>query len=123
MTDKELFKAWDQVYDLPAGETLEFTSKNGLTYKITKDSIYGDKEAYREMDPELTDEELSDPDFGNLVTVEVYDGDKLILSSDDVHVLDLNVKDVYEDEMKLIDNDENEMTGKEWLSLEEEKEV
>ncbi len=123
MTQNELNELYDKIYDLKAGETLELTSQGGLRYVITKDSLYQDKESYRRDDPELTDEELSDPDFGNLVTIEAFEGDKFILNSEDVHVIDLDVEALYEDETSLFDEQGEEITGKEWLSLEEEKEV
>lgn len=123
MTQNDLNEIYDKIYDLKAGETLELTSQGGLRYVITKDSLYQDKESYRRDDPELTDEELSDPDFGNLVTIEAFDGDKSILNSEDVHVIDLDMEALYEDETSLFDEQGEEITGKEWLSLEEEKEV
>ena len=123
MTQNDLNEIYDKIYDLKAGETLELTSQGGLRYVITKDSLYQDKESYRRDDPELTDEELSDPDFGNLVTIEAFDGDKSILNSEDVHVIDLDMEALYEDETSLFDEQGEEITGKDWLSLEEEKEV
>ena len=123
MNQTELNELYDEIYDLKGNETLEFETGVGHKCVITKDSMYRDTEAFLEMDPDLTDEELSDPDFGNLINIQLFEGDSMILSSDDIHILDFNIEELYEGEMTLFDDYGEEITEKEWLALEEEKEV
>ena len=123
MNQMELNDIFNKIYDLKGGETLEFTSKGGLRYVITKDYMYGDKEYWKQTNPELTNEELSDLLLGNVLVIEAYEGDKPILSLEGVHVVLFDVESFYEDDAVLFDEHGQEFTGKEWLALQEEKEI
>ena len=120
--EKNIDKLWTDLYALPAGKTMRMTSQNGLTYEFSKNQEYGDYEAFKRDNPDVP-EETFDSDYGNLVNVFLInekDPEHALASSDDVHVLDLDLNEVYEDEFLMISHEtEMTVTGKDFLEKED----
>ena len=115
---------YDYLSKLRGGEkSLPFRSEGGLDYYFVKDSAYGDYESYKKDDPEMPENLFHDLDFGNIVIAEAYDRGVLVLSSDDVHVTDLELDSIREDNMVLISMDERRMTGFEWIVIKASEEL
>ena len=120
--EKNVDKLWTDLYALPAGKTMRMTSQSGLTYEFLKNEEYGDYEAFKRDNPDVP-EETFDSDYGNLVNVFLInekDPEHALASSDDVHVLDLDLNKVYEDEFLMISHEtEMTVTGKDFLEKED----
>ena len=89
---------YDTLYSLPAGQSYQMLSQGRLKYKIIKDKdfVQGDE--------------------NNIVMVILLDEDNGIASTNDIHIHDLNLEDLYEDKLVMYSHaTDKEMTGRDYI--------
>lgn len=91
-------RLYDALYELPAGQSYQLLSQGKLKYQIIKDKdfVQGDE--------------------NNLVTIILIDNNEGIASTNDIHINDLNLEDLYEDKLVMYSHTTGkEMTGRDYL--------
>ena len=89
---------YNTIYELPAGQSYQLLSHGKLKYQIIKDKdfVQGDE--------------------NNLVTIILIDNNEGIASTNDIHINDLNLEDLYEDKLVMYSHTtDKEMTGRDYL--------
>ena len=89
---------YDTLYALPAGQSYQLLSQGKLKYQIIKDKdfVQGDE--------------------NNLVTIILIDNNEGIASTNDIHINDLSLEDLYEDKLVMYSHTtDKEMTGRDYL--------
>ena len=92
----ELTAVYDELYNLPAGKKAYMRSRRGQQYAFLKDSEY------------------IQGDEGNILNIFLLSPEgRGVASTNDVHILDLDLEAVYEDTLPLLSHrDEKEITGR-----------
>ena len=91
-------RLYDALYELPAGQSYQLLSQGKLKYQIIKDKdfVQGDE--------------------NNLVTIILIDNNEEIASTNDIHINDLNLEDLYEDKLVMYSHTtDKEITGRDYL--------